>query len=73
MKVLVIGSGGREHALIWKIAQSPLVKKIYAAPGNAGISELAECVPIQTDALGELVQFAGSRRRYWQCRANREK
>ncbi|NOQ85840.1 MAG: hypothetical protein GQ554_03035, partial [Deltaproteobacteria bacterium] len=42
MKVLVIGGGGREHTLVWKIAQSPKVKKIYCAPGNAGISEYAE-------------------------------
>jgi phosphoribosylamine--glycine ligase len=49
MKVLVIGGGGREHALVWKIAQSPLVDDIYAAPGNAGISDLAECVPVGAD------------------------
>ena len=58
MKVLVIGSGGREHALIWKIAQSPLVKKIYAAPGNAGIEAFAECVNISVDQIEELRQFA---------------
>jgi len=45
MKVLVIGSGGREDALVWKIAQSPKVKKIYCAPGNAGIAQIAELVP----------------------------
>ena len=54
MKLLVIGSGGREHALAWKIKQSPLVDKIYAAPGNAGIEEYAECVPIAADAQEEL-------------------
>ncbi|MDX9817910.1 MAG: phosphoribosylamine--glycine ligase family protein, partial [Desulfococcus multivorans] len=43
MKVLVIGSGGREHALVWKIHQSPRVRKIYCAPGNGGIADLAEC------------------------------
>jgi phosphoribosylamine--glycine ligase len=58
MKVLVIGSGGREHALVWKIAQSPLVKKIYCAPGNAGISELAECVPIPAGNIQTLLDFA---------------
>ncbi|MGZ8445274.1 MAG: phosphoribosylamine--glycine ligase, partial [Candidatus Binatia bacterium] len=44
MKVLVIGSGGREHALVWKIHQSPRVDKIFCAPGSAAIAELAECV-----------------------------
>ena len=46
MKVLIVGSGGREHAIAWKVAQSPKVDKIYCAPGNAGIAEYAECVPI---------------------------
>jgi phosphoribosylamine--glycine ligase len=58
MKVLVIGSGGREHALVWKIAQSPLVKKVYCAPGNAGIAELAECVPIPAANIQTLLDFA---------------
>jgi phosphoribosylamine--glycine ligase len=58
MKVLVIGSGGREHALVWKIAQSPLVKKIYCAPGNAGISEQAECVNIRAEDVKSLLDFA---------------
>ena len=58
MKILVVGSGGREHALIWKIAQSPRVKKIFCAPGNAGISGLAECVPIGSDDIGKLLEFA---------------
>ena len=58
MKVLVIGSGGREHALVWKIAQSPLVKKIFAAPGNAGIAELAECMAIKQNDFDGLVKFA---------------
>lgn len=47
MKVLVVGSGGREHAICWKISQSPKVDKIYCAPGNAGIAEVAECVDIK--------------------------
>ena len=46
MKVLVIGGGGREHALVWKIAQSSAIKKIFCAPGNAGIAKQAECLPI---------------------------
>ncbi|RIH88518.1 Phosphoribosylamine--glycine ligase [Calidithermus terrae] len=57
MKVLVVGSGGREHALVWKAAQSPLVSKLYAAPGNPGMAELAELVPI-TD-VRELAEWAG--------------
>ena len=46
MKVLIVGGGGREHAIAWKVAESPLVDKVYCAPGNAGIEEVAECVPI---------------------------
>jgi phosphoribosylamine--glycine ligase len=58
MKVLVIGSGGREHAYVWKIAQSPLVKKVYCAPGNAGIASLATCVPIDAEDVDQLLEFA---------------
>ena len=58
MKILVIGSGGREHALVWKIAQSPLVTKVYCAPGNPGIAELAENVAIKVDDLPGLLAFA---------------
>ena len=58
MKILVIGSGGREHAIIWKIAQSPKVEKIYCAPGNGGISELAECVDINVMDKDNMVKFA---------------
>jgi len=58
MKILVIGSGGREHALVWKIKQSPLVTKIFCAPGNAGISLLAELVPIKVTDLNSLLLFA---------------
>jgi len=58
MKVLVIGSGGREHTLVWKIAQSPKVEKIFCAPGNAGIAGLATCVPIGTEDINGLVAFA---------------
>jgi phosphoribosylamine--glycine ligase len=59
MKILVVGSGGREHCLVWKIAQSPLVEKIFCAPGNAGISELAECANISANDTGKLLAFAG--------------
>jgi len=62
MNILVIGSGGREHALVWKIAQSPKVEKIYCAPGNAGIAELATCVPISADDIDKLVSFAKKER-----------
>ena len=58
MKVLVVGKGGREHALVWKIAQSPRVSKIYCAPGNAGINQKAECVPIKAENIPELIRFA---------------
>jgi len=58
MKVLVIGSGGREHALVWKITQSPKVSQIYCAPGNAGISKLAQCININADNIEKLVNFA---------------
>lgn len=58
MKILVIGGGGREHALVWKIAQSPLVEKIYCAPGNPGTATLAENLPIAVDQLDKLLAFA---------------
>jgi phosphoribosylamine--glycine ligase len=58
MKVLVVGNGGREHALVWKIRQSPLVTEVFCAPGNAGIADLADCVPIETSNIVELADFA---------------
>lgn len=58
MKILVVGSGGREHALVWKIAQSEKVEKIYCAPGNAGISEIAQTVQIKPEDLNSLLNFA---------------
>lgn len=58
MRVLVIGSGGREHALAWKIAQSPLVKKVFCAPGNAGTANVAENIDIPSDNIDALLQFA---------------
>ena len=58
MKVLVVGSGGREHALVWKISQSARVKKIYCAPGNAGIKCMAECVDLAATDIDALLQFA---------------
>lgn len=62
MKVLVIGGGGREHALVWKIRQSPLVSRLYCAPGNAGISRLARCVPIEPHEIEQLAAFAARER-----------
>jgi phosphoribosylamine---glycine ligase len=60
MKVLVVGSGGREHALVWKLAQSPLLTKLYCAPGNAGIAQTAECVSIRPDDVTGLADFAAA-------------
>ncbi|SFF96665.1 phosphoribosylamine--glycine ligase [Desulfotomaculum arcticum] len=57
MKVLVVGGGGREHALVWKLSRSPRVKKIFCAPGNAGISSLAECVNIQAENIPAIVDL----------------
>ncbi len=58
MRVLVIGGGGREHALVWKISQSPKVTDIYCAPGNAGTAEIAKNVPIAADQIDQLLEFA---------------
>ena len=58
MKILVVGSGGREHAIIWKIAQSPKVDKIYCAPGNGGIADLAECVNVSATDIDGMVALA---------------
>jgi phosphoribosylamine--glycine ligase len=59
MRVLVVGGGGREHALVWKIGQSPKVNKVFVAPGNAGTSQVAVNVPISADDIEGLLQFAG--------------
>jgi len=61
MRILVIGSGGREHALVWKIAQSPLADKIFCAPGNGGIAKQAECIDIAVCSEGK--------DRFYSCRA----
>ena len=58
MKVLVVGSGGREHAIVWKLLQSPKVEKVYCAPGNGGISQIAECVPIGAMEFEKLADYA---------------
>ena len=60
MKVLVVGSGGREHAIVWKLSQSPKVDKIYCAPGNAGIGQLAELVNIGAMEFHKLIEFVKS-------------
>src|SRR5947209_20390900 len=62
MNILIVGSGGREHALSWAIAGSPLADKVYCAPGNAGIAEDAECVPIAATDTAGIIEF---------CRRNR--
>ncbi len=59
MKVLVVGGGGREHALCWKLRQSPLVSELYCAPGNPGIAEVADLVPIRAEEIHQLASFAG--------------
>jgi phosphoribosylamine--glycine ligase len=58
MKILVVGSGGREHAIVWKLAQSNKISKIYCAPGNGGISQIAMCVSIKVMDIPKMVQFA---------------
>jgi phosphoribosylamine--glycine ligase len=58
MKVLVVGGGGREHAIVWKLSQSPKIKKLYCSPGNPGIAELAECVSIAVSEIEKLADFA---------------
>ncbi len=58
MRILVIGGGGREHAIAWALKKSEKVKEIYCAPGNAGIAQVAECVPIAVNQFDELIQFA---------------
>ena len=58
MKVLVIGSGGREHALAWKLRQSPRVSQVYCAPGNGGISDEAQCLPADVKSLDSLMTVA---------------
>jgi phosphoribosylamine--glycine ligase len=62
LTVLVVGGGGREHALAWKVSQSPLVSKLYAAPGNPGIARHAECVPVAVEDIQGLRDFAVSRK-----------
>src|ERR1700757_3341163 len=62
MRVLVVGSGGREHALAWAISASPLVDRLFCAPGNAGIAEEAECIAIGTSDIEGLVQFCRGER-----------
>src|SRR5512139_3301497 len=61
MRVLIIGSGGREHALAWKVAQDPGVTAVLAAPGSAGIAECAECVPVAVDDIEGLASVASER------------
>ena len=58
MRVLVIGSGGREHVLVWKLKQSKSCDKIFCAPGNGGIAQIAECIDIKADDIGGLLEFA---------------
>ena len=58
MKILVIGSGGREHALVWKLRESEYMEEIYCAPGNAGIGQEAECLPVDASQPQEILRLA---------------
>ena len=60
MKVLVIGSGGREHAMCWKIAQSPMVERLYCAPGNGGIAKIATLLDVKAEDIDGLLKFVKS-------------
>src|SRR5678816_628065 len=62
MKLLVIGGGGREHALVWKLRQSPRVEAVFCAPGNAGIAQIATCLPLKISDHAGLIRFAQSER-----------
>lgn len=59
MKILVLGSGGREHALVWKLRQSGRVSKVYCAPGNGGIAEKAECLSVNLKSVESMVALGG--------------
>src|SRR5579863_4245117 len=58
MKILVLGGGGREHALVWKLKQSPETSEIFCIPGNAGIAQLATCPPIKITEIAKILEFA---------------
>src|SRR3954451_18865307 len=58
MKILVVGKGGREHALVWKLAQSPRVERVFCAPGNAGTAEDGTNVPVEANEFDKLIRFA---------------
>ncbi len=58
MRVLVVGGGGREHSICWKLRQSKELSELFCAPGNPGIAEVADCVPIAADEIGKLADFA---------------
>ena len=60
MRVLVVGNGAREHAIVWKMAQSPMAPEIVAAPGNAGTAQIAENAPIRAEDTDSLLQYADS-------------
>ena len=57
MKVLVLGNGGREHAIVWKLRQSPRISRLYCAPGNGGIADEAECLPVDLKNLDAIVEW----------------
>lgn len=69
MKVLVVGGGGREHALCWKIRKSILVKELFCAPGNGGTAGIAKNVPLKAEDVNGLVDFSKKENRFCHCRS----
>ena len=71
MRVLVVGGGGREHAICWKLAQSEKVDELYCAPGNAGIAQVAECVSVGAEDIEGICRFASEEKIDMACHRSR--